>query len=306
MRWRWAATPIRIRSRRRAAACAAILLAALATTRAAHAQVGKRDFIDALVAEDPNPDNELQPQSNWYKTRTNNVYSFTLTVEKKLADHFSLEIVDAINQVSPRQGPDARGLSGLQFLSKWNFFTSVEHEMRFAIGPDAIVPVGDLDAGAPSHTRLGPFLMYEKGMGDLPDKGLPLYLRPFAVIGDFAYLPALGGPQNGQFLSDLCLSYQLYYLTDSGVALPYPSFLSRVSPFAEFNWQQIAVGKRFNTPPDFRITPAIAYDSDYYQLTLGTQIALSRQASLNDQASVIFLLSIYLAKVWPAFKWTPF
>jgi hypothetical protein len=307
MRLRWVATLIRIRSWRLAAVCVAIALLALGTARVARAQVGKRNFIDALVTEDPNPDNELQPQPVWNKSRTENVYSFTLTAEKRLAENFSLEIADAINQVSPRQGADARGLSGLEFLSKWDFFTSVKHEARVAIGADAIVPVGDLDAGAPSHSRLGPFLMYEKGMGDLPDEGLAVYLRPFAVIGDFAYLPALGGPQNGQFLADVCLAYQLYYLSDSGIQLPYSSFLKKVSPFAEFNWQQIAVGKRFNTPPDFRITPALAYDTYYYQLTIGTQIALSHEASLNSQASVNFMLSIYLAKLWPGvFKWEPF
>lgn len=306
MRLRWEATPIRIRNWPLAAACA-IACAALGVASIAHAQVGKRYFIEPIVTEDADPSNELELQPGWNKTRTANIYSFEFSQEKRLSQNVSVEIGDVINQVSPRHGSDARGLGALELLPKWAFFTSVEHEMRFAIGGNFFVPVGDLDAGAPSHTRGGPMLMYEKGMGDLPNEGFALYLRPFAFLGDFAYLPTWGGPENGQFIADFCLSYQFYYLRDSGVALPFASFLSRLSPFAEFNWQQIAVGKRFNTPPDLRITPALAYGMDLCQLTIGTQIALTHEASLNNQAAVIFLLDVYMGKVWPSlFHWTPF
>jgi hypothetical protein len=300
-------TRIRIRSWPLTAACGAIALAAFGSARIALAQVGKRNFIEPLIAEDPNPSNELELQPGWNKSRTGNQYSFAFSQEKTLTSNFSLEIADAFNQVSPRQGGDARGLGALEFLPKWAFFTSVEHEMRVALGGEIFLPVGDLDAGAPSHTRAGPMLMYAKGMGDLPGRGFALYLRPFAIQGDFAYLPAWGGPESGQFISDICLSYQFYYLSDSGLALPFASFLNRLAPFAEFNWQQIAVGRRFNTPPDFRITPALAYGLDTCQLTIGTQVALSHQASLNNQAAVIFLLDLYMDQIWPrVFNWTPF
>lgn len=278
----------------------------LSGTRAALAQVGNRNFVEPLVTEDSDPSNELELQPQWNKSRTNNTYSFQFSQEKTFAPNFSIEIGDELNQVAPRQGPDARGLGALQLLPKWAFYTSIEHEMRFAVAGNFLIPVGDLDAGAPSHTRAGPMLMYEKGMGDLPDRGFVRYLRPFAFLGDFAYLPTWGGPESGQFLADFCLSYQFYYLRDSGVALPFASFVSRLSPFAEFDWQQIAVGKRFNTPPDFRITPALAYDTGYCQLTLGTQVALSHQASLNSQAAVIFLLDVYMEQLFPrVFNWTP-
>ena len=307
MRSRWEATPIRIRSRQLGAVCAAIALALLGVARVALAQVGKRNFVEPLVTEDSDPSNEMELQPGWSKSRRGNTYSFAFSQEKTLSHNFSLEIGDEINQVSPRKGPDARGLDALELLPKWAFFTSVEHEMRFAIGGNFFVPVGDLDAGAPSHARGGPILMYEKGMGDLPERGFARYLRPFAFLGDFAYLPTWGGPENGQFIADFCLSYQFYYLRDSGAALPFASFVNRLGPFVEFNWQQIAVGKRFNTPPDFRITPALAYGMDLCQLTLGTQVALSHRASLNNQAAVIFLLDVYMEQIWPrVFNRTPF
>ena len=307
MHSRWEATRTRIRSRRRAAVCAAVVLTVLGSARIALAQVGRRNFIEPIVTEDSDPSNELEVQPQWYKSRTDSTYSFLFSQEKTLSENFSVEIGEQFNQVSPRRGGDARGLGALELLPKWTFFTSAEHEMRFAVAGDFSIPVGDLDAGAPSHTRGGPLLTYEKGMGDLPDRGFMLYLRPFAFLGDFAYLPTWGGPESGQFIADFCLSYQFYYLRDSGIALPLTSFVSRLGPFVEFNYQQVAVGKRFNAPPDFRITPALAYDAGYCQLTLGTQVALSHQASLNDQASVIFLLDVYMDQLLPrVFNWTPF
>ena len=306
MRSRWEATRIRIPSPRRVAVCAAIVLTVIVGASRAQAQVGQRNFIEPLVTEDSDPSNELELQPQWYKSRTGNTYSVLFSQEKTLSENLSLEIGDQFNQVSPRKGGDARGLGALELLPKWTFFTSVEHELRFAVGGNFFVPVGDLDAGAPSHTRGGPMLMYEKGMGDLPNRGVMLYLRPFAFLGDFAYLPTWGGPENGQFLADFCLSYQFYYLRDSGVALPLSSFMSRLGPFVEFDWQQIAVGQRFNTPPDFRVTPALAYDTGWSQLTIGTQVALSHQASQNDQAAVIFLLDVYMDQLFPrVFNWTP-
>jgi len=288
------------------AVCAAIVLTVIVGASRAQAQVGQRNFIEPLVTEDSDPSNELELQPQWYKSRTGNTYSVLFSQEKTLSENLSLEIGDQFNQVSPRKGGDARGLGALELLPKWTFFTSVEHELRFAVGGNFFVPVGDLDAGAPSHTRGAPMLMYEKGMGDLPNRGVMLYLRPFAFLGDFAYLPTWGGPENGQFLADFCLSYQFYYLRDSGVALPLSSFMSRLGPFVEFDWQQIAVGQRFNTPPDFRVTPALAYDTGWSQLTIGTQVALSHQASQNDQAAVIFLLDVYMDQLFPrVFNWTP-
>ena len=307
MRLRWVATLIRIRSWRLIAACSAIGLLTLGNGRVPLAQVGKRQFVDPLITQNPNPSNELELQPSWNKSRTGNEYTFEFSLEKKLSQNFSIEIEDELNQISPRQGPDVRGMGSLQFFLKYAFYTSIEHEMRFGIGATAFLPVGTLDAGAQSHTSAGPLLTYEKGMGDLPDRGFTLYLRPFAIEGDFAYVPSWSGPQRGQFFSDLCLSYQFYYLRDSGIELPLADFVDDLEPFVEFNWQQVAVGRDFNTPPDFRITPAVAYGMNLCQLTVGTQLGLNHEASLNNQAAVIFLLDIYLAKIWPSvFRWTAF
>ena len=66
---------------------------------------------------------------------------------------------------------------------------------------------------------------------------------------------------------------------------------------------QIAIGRRQNTPPDLRVTPGRAYLYGPCQLTIGTQVALNRTASHNVQSAVLTLLDIDLDEIIPGAGW---
>lgn len=283
---------------------AAIFLGIAVANRAA-AQMPARVYLEPLVTEDADPSNELELAPGWNRESHSSDFNFAFSMEKQISPHISIEIGDAINTFSRKRAVTAEGLDNLEILPKWAFFTSDEHEFRIAIGADIFPSTGDQAAGAETHTRGGPLLLWRKGMGDLPDLGVMHYLRPFAIQSDMGYLPTWGGPESGEFAFNAEFEYSLPYLAASGERLPIHPLTSKLVPFIEFNYLQVAIGRNSVTPPDFRLTPGLAYLTDYYQLTLGTQVALNRTASHQDQAAVLGLVDIFLDQVIPAFGWTP-
>ncbi len=278
----------------------AAVVAAVMSAYSAHAQVGKRNFLEPIVTEDPNPSNELELQLEWSQAAGGSNFQFAFSLEKTLTENFSVEVGDAVNRYSARQAEPVSGMSNLQILPKWAFYTSVEHEMRLALGGEIFPSTGEIDAGADSHTRAGPMLMFAKGAGDLPERGWWSYLRPFSLQADGGYLPTWSGPQSGLFFADACLGYQFYYLTDEGVPLPIPAVLRGVVPFVEFDYQQVGVGKRYSTPPDWRITPAMGWGNDTYQLTVGAQVGINPTGNANARGAIIALLDVQMDRLWPA------
>src|SRR5690348_4361741 len=242
----------------------AAVLAVLAAPNA-RAQVGARDFIEPLVTEDSNPSNEVTLVPGWNRESHSSDFNFAWSLEKQLSDETSIQLGDALNSFSRRRARTSEGLDNLEILAKWAFVTSNEHEFRIAIGADVFAPIGDATVGAETHTRGGPLLMWEKGMGDLPDAGVTRYLRPLAIQNDMGYLPTWGGPESGEFIADAIVDYSLKYLVREGVRLPAADFAAGLDPFVELNYDQIAIGRRTNTPPDFRITTGLAYEWGPYQ-----------------------------------------
>jgi hypothetical protein len=288
----------------RAIGVAAIGIAAIAVLLGfappARAQVGARNFLEPIITEDPNPSNELELQPQWSQAAGDSDFQFSFSLEKTLSENFSLEIGDAYNRLSARHTGAVNGMSNLQILPKWAIYTSVEHEMRLAIGGEIFPSTGASAAGAYSHTRAGPMLMFGKGEGDLPESGLWRYLRPFSLQADAGYLPTWSGPQSGLIFADACLGYQFYYLANEGVPLPIPAVLRGVAPFVEFDYEQIGVGERYNTPPDWRVTPALAWANDTYQFTLGAQVGINPTGNANMRGAIIMLLDIQMDRLWPA------
>lgn len=280
---------------------AMLLVAAVAP--GLHAQTGKRVFIEPLVTEDATPDNELELAPGWNRESGASDFNFEGSLEKQITRNISIEIGQAYDSVSRSREHSSEGWDGVEIMPKWMFFSSAEHETVFAIAADLFPSSGDPSAGAETHSRGGPRLMWEKGMGDLPDT--LQWLRPIAIQNDMAYLPTWGGPQADEFVFNVALSYSLQYLADSGQALPMSLVTDGLSPFVEFNYDQVAIGRRENTPPDLRVTPGLAYMYGSYQISVGTQVALNQTASHNVQAAVLTLLVIDLDEIIPGAGWMP-
>ena len=281
------------------------MLLVVAAASPVHAQTPARVFIEPLVTEDATPDNELELAPGWNRESHASDVNFEGSIEKQFSKNFSIEVGEAYDSVSRSREHSSEGFDGVEIMPKWMFFTSAQHEAVFAIAADLFPSSGDPVKGAETHSRGGPRLMWEKGLGDLPDSPLLLYLRPLAVQNDLGYLPTWGGPQADEFIFNLALSYSLQYLADSGEPLPLSFLSSGLAPFVELNYDQVAIGRRENTPPDLRLTPGLAYLRGPYQLTIGTQVALNHTASHNVQSAVLTLLVIDLDEVIPGAGWIP-
>jgi hypothetical protein len=70
----------------------------------ARAQVGKRNYIEPLIADDPNPGNELDLIPSWVAIAEGSNFSFNFSLEKTLSENFSLELGNAWNDPSCNPG----------------------------------------------------------------------------------------------------------------------------------------------------------------------------------------------------------
>ncbi|HLK87214.1 MAG TPA: hypothetical protein VKT27_11985 [Candidatus Binataceae bacterium] len=281
-------------------ALALVVTTALPRIAFAHGVVGDYIFLEPLVAEDPTPANEFNVvQPSWSKTSDGHNFSLGYGIEKVLYldDEFmprlSAGVTDAWSYQWPRHAPDLHGFDDLEMFVKWAFAVSQEHEFLLSAAALLQVPAGTPGVQEQSHTSLGPELLWEKGMGDLPNWKLIRYLRPFGFQGDFGYLPALGGHTSHQMFADQVVEYSLPYLSNSvqDIGLGFP--LRNLFLFTEFNYSQLIAGPAQQTFPSIVATPGIAYVGYYFELSFGTQLALNRAAVPDTHAVVIGLLDIF-------------
>ncbi len=301
----------------------------------ARAQVGHRNFIEPLIVQDPNPSNELDLLPEWMRFAHGQAYSLPFSLEKQLSPDFSVQLGSAWNDPSCDNGfvcdgiaPERRGrvrsrhsrrrrlrilrreqvLSGftdLEVLTKYAFFMSPEHEVRLAVGSDLFLPAGNPTAGGNTHTHVGPIIMFAKGFGDLPNRGLVRYLRPLALQGDFEYLFRTGGTTADDTIADWDISYSMQYLDDYVEHFDFPA-ARNLAPFAEFTYEQVVRARYAGTVPDLAVLPGVAYVTNSWQLSVATALALNRGTVQYEHSAVITMLSLTLDQLIPSTGWTPF
>jgi hypothetical protein len=291
----------------------------------AGAQVGKRNFIEPLIVDDPNPSNTLDLIPNWVAPAEGSNFSFNFTLEKTIGRNLSIELGNAWNDPScnpgficldagsSRRGRSRNqqansnnlsqqlltGFDDLEVLPKYAFYRSDEHETRLAIGLDSFLPIGNKTAGATTHASAGPMFMFARGLGDIPNQGFEKYLRPLAVQGELAYLIKVSGQQNDDAIADWDISYELSYLTDNVHDFGLPAIINHLAPFTEFSYEQVVNGPQGGTQPNLVILPGLAYVAEAYQVSLATEFALN-QATVSDcHAAVFGMLSLTLDRLFP-------
>src|SRR5690348_10200336 len=231
--------------------CAAAILGVLAATpgiAAAHGMVGDYTFIEPMVAEDANPKNEfsiLRP--SWVRTAEGREFALGFSLEKKLAENASVSIgsawIDSRNRDEDTREIHTRtGFDNLDLMLKYAFLTIEEHEFRLSAALEMSVPTGDPAVGAETHFRLGPELLWAKGMGDLPNWDYIKYLRPLGFQGDVGYTANTTGRAVHELFADEVIEYSLPYLTNSvrDFGLPWP--IRNLYLYTEFNYEQLTAG----------------------------------------------------------------
>jgi len=295
------------------------------------AQVGERNFFEPLITQDPNPSNTLDIIPTWVAVRHGSMVAVAFSLEKEISNDSSIEVANGWNEpfcvngfacdagASNRRGrsrhkhrarnedvSQTSGFDDLEVLAKYAFWRSDRHELRLAVGLDSFYPVGDPDAGADTHTYLGPIFMYAKGLGDLPDADFAHLMRPFAIQGDIYYLMKAGGTQVDDFGTDAVISYEFYYLGHEWRGWTVPSIIQGLVPFVELTYDQIVQARYGGTQPDIRALPGLAYMTNGWQITLAGELPLNAASVQLDHTAVVAMLSLSLDQIVPAFGWKPF
>jgi len=287
---------------RMSVACSALLTAAVALLlrpMIAHTEVGQRNFYDPLITIDANPSNELTLCPGWVKTHDGTAASYSFYIEKEITENLDITFGEALNDDARRHSFAGTGLDNQQLILKWAPYMNVEHELRLAVALNLFIPKGDFQAGSIPYWRGGPMLLMAKGAGDIPNRGWLRYLRPFALQVEGTETFRWNGPQFHNVALNTALSYQLYYLGLSDVHFPGESFLKPIDLFNEFNYSAVIYGNKKGTLPSWRVTPGVAYQTDLFEVDVGSQIAISTAAKKNFHSDGLFELDIYYDQIFP-------
>jgi hypothetical protein len=282
----------------------------------AHGVVGDYIFLEPLIAEDPTPANELDiVEPSWTRGADGRTFTLGSSIEKVIGNgdendgwvpRLSLGAGSSWLYQSPRHGANESGFDDLDLFLKYAFVVIPDHEFLVGAMLDLQLPTGNPSVQSQNHTSMGPELVWEKALGDLPNWPVLEYLRPLGFQGDCGYLPALGGSTSHLLFADQVVEYSLPYLSNSVRDFGLPDPLRNLFLFTEFNYSQLLAGPAGQTFPNLVATPGIAYVSYYFELSLGTQFALNHASVPGTHAALIGLLDIFYDDILPQTNWALF
>ena len=290
-----------------------IVFAMRASAASAHGVVGDYIFLEPLITDDGTPANEMDiVEPNWNRNSGGRTFSIGSSIEKLLgtdAEHlprFSIGGGSTWIYQSPKQGPNVSGFDVLTLFAKYAFLIIPEHEFLLSAKAVLQLPTGNPDVTSQQHTSLGPELVEEKALGDLPNTPLLKLLRPIGFQADVGYLPALGGHTSHHMFADGMIEYSLPYLSNNvkDIGLKWP--LRNMFLFNEFNYDQLIKGPPRQTFPTILATPGIAYIGYRFEISVGTQFALNQASVPGTHAAVLGLLDIFYDSIIPQGNWKLF
>ena len=293
-------------------AMAFALFFAVAPPAFAHGVVGDYVFLEPIITQDPTPANEFDILApSWVRSADANTYSIGFSIEKVLyiddqyMPRFSVGAGSDWSHHSPFQGPSLEGFDDLTMFAKYAFYYSLDHEFLMSLALQLQVPTGNPSVQAQNHASLGPVFLWEKGMGDLPNRSFIKYLRPFGIQSDFGYVPALGGHTSHHMFADEVTEYSLPYLSNNVRDIGLRGPLRHMFLFNEINYDQLITGPSGQTFPTLLATPGLAYVSYHFEVAVGTQFALNNASRPGNHASVVGLLDIFYDSLLPKLgNWT--
>src|SRR6059058_6084441 len=251
-----------------------ILLCGIAAGRAhAHGVVGQRSFIEPFITEDVNPKNEFViARTEWDHARDGRTVSFGLGLEKKISDRFSLTLDSSWLDITPKPAaePHASGFDNLGVTLKYAFFK--------------------------------PFLLYGKGLNELPDA--LEYLRPFGVQGDAGSEIAIDRARTTTLAHNVAIEYSIPYLQqavhDFGLAWPLSNFIGDT----EFNFEHGVNGEEQGRSKVF-VTPGFVYMDRWVELGVAGRFPLNQAANDELDWGVIFIVDLFIDDILPRTRWQP-
>jgi hypothetical protein len=279
-----------------------VILFGIASTlmcaKVASADLIPRSYVGDFIGNDATPENYLSVSGSVDRAQN----SESIYLEKTISPASSFSIFVGYQRFEEEQ--EATTSSNLAIAYKHVLFSMPSHELLCTINPAIELPLGNRSEGSESHARAGFDLLFQKGLGELPES-LRL-LRPFGLEGGWGWESKVTGTSDDLTSADLELEYSLAYL-DANVArdsvLP---VLRNLAPHLDFDYAQYLSAHRNSSAPGFELTPAIAWLSSTFEVNLGVQVALNRASSDTGTVAFVWLLGVSYDQIMPAFGWTPF
>ena len=283
-----------------------MLLGGLTATSAyAHGVVGQRSFIEPFVAEDVNPKNEFViARPEWDGGRDGRTFTLGFGLEKKISDNFSVTLDSAWLDVSPRAAaePHESGFDNLNVTLKYAFFKSPEHEAILSFAVESAAPTGTEKVGAEQSASFKPFLLYGKGLNELPDA--LEYLRPFAVQGDAGFEISIDRARSTTLAHNIAIEYSIPYLQqavhDFGLPWPLNDFIADV----EFSFEHGVNGEEHGRSAVF-VTPGFVYMDRYVEVGIAGRFPLNQAANDQFDWGVIGIVDLFIDDLLPWTRWQP-
>jgi hypothetical protein len=257
-----------------------------------------RSFVGDFIGNDATPENYLSVSGSVDRAQN----SESMYLEKTISPASSFSIFVGYQRFEVEE--ESTTSSNIAIGYKHILFSMPSHELLCTINPSIELPLGNRTEGSDSHARAGFDLLFQKGLGELPDS-LRL-LRPFGFEGGWGWESKVTGTSDDLTSADLELEYSFAYL-DANVArdsvLP---ALRNLAPHLDFDYEQYLSAHGNSSAPSFQLTPGVAWLSSTFEINLGVQVALNRAASDTGSVAFVWLLGVSYDQIMPALGWTPF
>jgi hypothetical protein len=295
------------------AACAGLLIVAVATTQAlAHAVCGNRIFPATLIMDDPGMDDEASLLTIQYTpipasagTPSGSSTSWGFEWDKTIfsagnSDNVFYNVFGfAINGDYITQRGASGNFNGWDNFSvtlKDQFYCLPEHEFMMSAG--VIRDLGATGSGQllragiiPYTSSTAPTWYVGKGFGDLPIGPL----RAFAVTGELGYaISDAPSVVSGEWDYAWSIQYSLQYLTQHVRALPLPEFFNHLVAVVEFSYAAPT-----GQPTTGVIAPGLYYVGDTYQIAAEAVIPANSATRATQGTGFIVQFHVFLDDLMP-------
>ena len=283
-----------------------VVTLALPFSAAGHGFAGARFFPATLSTDDPFVNDELSlPTVSTIETPEGRETAIAVEIAKRITPNLGIELSEEFLDLNPTHEHEASGFGDLEIGTKYQFFTSAEHEAILSLGAEVeIGGTGQQRVDAESFSTWTPAFFFGKGLGDLPDT-LSL-LRPAAVTGLVGVsIPTSASTRNGEgeieripnvLQYGFALEYSLIYLQqqvrDVGLSAPF----DRLIPLVEFSFETpLNRGQSGQTTGS--INPGVIWSSKYVQFGVEAVVPINERTGTS--VGVIGQVHFYLDDLFP-------
>jgi hypothetical protein len=291
----------------KSAAVLVLLLVSLALphSAAAHGFAGARFFPATLSTDDPFVNDELSlPTVSTIETPEGRETAIAVEIAKRITPNLGIELSEEFMDLNPKHEHEVSGFGNLELGSKYQFFTSAEHEAILSLGAEVeIGGTGQQRVEADSFSTWAPAFFFGKGMGDLPENFS--LLRPAALTG----LVGVAIPTSASTKSDdeierhpnvlqygFALEYSLIYLQeqvkDVGLSAPF----DRLIPLVEFSFET-PLNRGEGGHSTGTINPGVIWSSKYVQFGVEAVVPINKRS--GESVGVIGQVHFYLDDLFP-------